>query len=143
MIRIETQNKYVEGQRENEAYFLDIVCCVRYQFCKESVRRVTPTEKHELYCVVCGEVYLPDSKKRIGKNGVILIQKFSRTELRIKENTEMIRLGFITSNNFPLLESGNKLMFRENFANFSLINKLYRFACLKKQAFGIKEALLF
>lgn len=142
MIRIETQNKYIEGQRDNAAYFLDIVYCTKNQFCKETVKSVAPTDIFELFCVISGEVCLSNSKKRLGRNNILLIRKFSQTELKIKENTEVIRIGFTTSLRLSFLERRDDLAFFESSAIFSLINKLYRLVCLKKQDLGIKEALL-
>ena len=63
MIRIEAQNKYVGGGRESEACFLDMTSCVKKRFFKDSESKVTPSDKYELFCVICGEVYLPDAKK--------------------------------------------------------------------------------
>ena len=142
MIRIETQNKYVAGKRESEAYFLDTLHCVKYQFCKDMARKVAPTDKYELFCVTCGEVYIPDAKKRIGKNGLILIRKFSQTKLIFKDTAEIIHIVFSASYSIPLLNNRGEQMFFENFMNFSLINKLYRFSCRKNRIAGICDALL-
>ena len=142
MIRIETQNKYIGDQRDGETHFLELVYCTKYQFCKESARRVIPTDKYELFCVISGEVYIPNVKKRIDKNSIILIKKFSRIKLEIKENTEIVHIAFTASDILPSLSSSGNLLFLENFGNFPLINKLYRFASNKNYGAGIKEALL-
>ena len=142
MIRIETQNKYIGDKRDGEPHFLDLIYCTKYQFCKESVRRLIPTDKYELFCVISGEVYISNSKKRINKNCIILIKKFSRIKLEIKDNTEIVHIVFTASDIFPSLSSSDNLLILENFGNFSLINKLYRFASKKNHGFGIKEALL-
>lgn len=142
MIRIEAQDKYTDGNRDSETYFLETLYCARYQFCKETARKVNPTDRYELFCVICGEVYVPDAKKRIGKNGIILIQRLSQAELKIKENTVIVHIGFMTSIEFSILKFGNKLSFFENFSSFQSVNKLYRFTCLKSQAAGVKDALL-
>ena len=142
MIRIETQNKYAEGQRDSATYFLELVYCTKYQFCKETERRLIPTDKYELFCVISGEVFLSSHKRKIGKNGIIIVRKFSQPELQFKENTEVIHIGFITSLDFPFFDGGDNLVTFESLVTFSLVNKLYRLVCLKNQALGIKEALL-
>ena len=142
MIRIETQNKYIGDKRDGETHFLELVYCKRYQFCKESTIMVTPTDKYELFCVISGEVYITSAKKRMNKNSIILIKKFSRIKLEIKENTEIVHIAFTASDILPSLSNSDNLLLLENFGNFSLINKLYRFASNKNHGFGIKEALL-
>ena len=142
MIRIETQNKYIGDKRDGETHFLELVYCKRYQFCKESTIMVIPTDKYELFCVISGEVYVSNAKKRVNKNSIILIKKFSRIKLEIKENTEIVHIAFTASDILSSLSSSDNLLLLENFGNFSLINKLYRFASNKNHGFGIKEALL-
>lgn len=142
MIRIETQNKYVGGSRESEASFIDMVSCVKNQFCKGSERKITPNDKYELVCVICGEVYVSDAKKRIRKNDIILIRNFSKAKLEIKENSEIVHIVFSASHALPILTEHTGQMFFEGFASFSLIDKLYRISCRKNCISGIKEALL-
>ena len=142
MIRIETQNKYISGERESEECFLDVAYCVKYQFFKDTARKVTPTDKYELFCVICGEVYLPDLRKTIGKSGVALVRNFSQVKLEIKENTEIIHVAFSASNMLPILNKRTGEILLESLADFSLINKLYRYSCRKNCVSGIKEALL-
>ena len=142
MIRIETQNKYMGDQRDGETHFLELIYCFKYQFCNKIVRKVIPTDKYELFCVVSGRVYIPSVKKTTDKHSIILIRKFSQIKLEIEENTEIIHIGFTASDIIPVLNSyGNHVIF-ENFANVSLINKLYRFSCNKNHLLGFNEALL-
>jgi AraC-like DNA-binding protein len=142
MIRIEAQNKYVGGGRESEACFLDMTSCVKKRFFKDSESKVTPSDKYELFCVICGEVYLPDAKKTIRKNGIILIRNFSKAKLEIKESSEIVHIVFSASHTLPILTDCTGQMFFEGFASFSLIDKLHRISCKKNGISGIKEALL-
>ena len=135
MIRIETQNKYIGDQRDGETHFLELVYCKKYQFCKESTIMVFPTDKYELFCVVSGEVYISNIQNRINKNSIILIKKFSRIKLEFNENTEIVQIAFTASDILPSLSSSDNLLLLENFGNFSLINKLYRYASNKNQSF--------
>lgn len=142
MITIEDQNKYIGDQRNKETHFLNFIFCTRYQFCKETVRKVIPTDKYELFCVASGSVYIPSAEKLIDKNSIILIRKFSQVKIEIKENTEIIHIGFEASNILPVLYDNGNYMIFESFGDFSMINKIYRFSCNKNSLVGIKEALL-
>ena len=142
MIRMENQNKYVGDRQNNEAHYLDLVFCTKYHFYKETVKRILPTDTYELFCVASGEIYLPSAKKPIEKNGIVLIQKFSQGTLEIKENSEIVHIGFDASNILPVLyEEGDCVIF-EGFGSFSVIDKLYRSSCNKDHVVGIKDAIL-
>ena len=101
------------------------------RFFKDSESKVTPSDKYELFCVICGEVYLPDAKKTIRKNGIILIRYFSKAKLEIKESSEIVHIVFSASHTLPILTDCTGQMFFEGFASFSLIDKLHRISCKK------------
>ena len=142
MIRIETINDYADEQRDGEIPFLELVSCTKYSFFKETTKKVIPTDKYELFCVLSGCVCIANIKKRIDKNGILLIRQFSRTKLEIEENTELVHICFAASPMLPILNNETNQTFSCTFTNTSLINKLYRLSCNKKVLPGIKEAVL-
>lgn len=146
MIRIETINDYADEQRYGDIPFLELVSCTKYSFLKGTTKKVIPTDKYELFCVLSGSVCIVSDKisdkKRIDKNGILLIRQFSQTKLEIEENTELVHICFAASHMLPILNDETTHPFSCIFTNTSLINKLYRLSCSKKVIPGIKEAVL-
>ena len=139
---MKNQNKYIGDQQNIEAHFLNLVFCSKYHFCQETVKKVIPTDKYELFCIASGSMYIPSINKMIGQNSVVLIRKFSQAKLEIGENTEIVHIGFEASNILPVLCDEGSCAAFEGFGIFSEINKLYRLSCDKNPVFGIKEAVL-
>ncbi len=140
MIYIENSDKkYLNGERTTKQSFLNIIKVEYQHLSNKCTYHSNLTEKHVLFFVESGNVFL--NNKKVPSGNVLNVSQFSKFQLNTPDSANLIEITYDYSDDIPLFNENIRII-KPTFEITEYIKKIYENCFLSNSISGINEGLL-